>query len=460
MTSLETNRVEGQRLSGPPKLRRNLNEVLWVSFGYGLAALGQIAGVRMLTSRLAPSQYGEVALAVTIGLLVQQVVYSPVANGALRFFSPAMEGHWLGQYFSAVHVLARKTNLAFAGLSLLALGFLSVHLGGRLWPLGAAAFAYAGAFGYTTILNGIQNAGRNRAIVACHGGVAAWLRAGLALGFVLCLGATSANAVWGYAVASMLVLASQWFFFRKLEADLTHRYSTSQPDTKKKPITAMWKYGSPFVAWGVFSWLQSSSDRWVLEVFSSTAAVGRYQALYQVFVQPMIQLSGFAVQLGTPIIFAKAGEGLDKSRLAKVNALTARVVGATLGVTLVFAGLVISGGGGLLGTLVGPQYRSDLWVAPYLVMVGGIYAATQIASIAVMASNDTTKLVLPRVVTTVATIGASAFGAYHYGAPGVIIANVITGTVMLVWILLLSRRIHRSSAHDLAVGLQSAVEPR
>src|SRR5439155_23990103 len=124
--------------------------------------------------------------------------------------------------------------------------------------------------GYSAALDGMQNAARQRVVVAWHDGVTIWLRFLIAVALVAVLGRSSAAAMLGYAVASALVLASQGLFFRS-------KILSFRPDTEYATRDAMlsWErrmqsYAWPYSTWGLFTWLQMNSDRWGLQVFRTT----------------------------------------------------------------------------------------------------------------------------------------------------------------------------------------------
>src|SRR5439155_11689793 len=119
---------------------------------------------------------GELALGMTVAALTQQVVLGPVSGALLRFFAPAAEAGQLNAYLKgARHLLIGATFL------LLGLGTL---LGLALWRNGqvkwlglmTAAFSFSLFSGYNSAMDGVQNAARQRAVVAWHQGLGQWLR--------------------------------------------------------------------------------------------------------------------------------------------------------------------------------------------------------------------------------------------------------------------------------------------
>ena len=84
------------------KLATIKGEIAWVMVGQVSALAGGLVGVRLLTELLDPVVYGELALGVTVAVLVNQTVLGPLGNGALRFYAPAVERNELSGFLKAV----------------------------------------------------------------------------------------------------------------------------------------------------------------------------------------------------------------------------------------------------------------------------------------------------------------------------------------------------------------------
>src|SRR5207247_3252760 len=157
----------------------------------------------------------ELALGMTAASLTQQVVVGPAAGAILRFFAPATEAKQLGDYLKASRrLLAEGTLLLVAiatvsGLALLLFGLV------KWLVLLLGAFLFSLLSGYCSAVDGMQNAARQRAVVAWHQGIGQWLRFSLALAMIAAFGASSNAAMLGYAIASAVVLGSQIVLFRR-----------------------------------------------------------------------------------------------------------------------------------------------------------------------------------------------------------------------------------------------------
>jgi O-antigen/teichoic acid export membrane protein len=197
-----------------PGLGRTAREFIWITLGQAAAALGSIIGVRLLTSFLPPVEYGTLALGLTVVTLAQQTILSPLSGAALRFWAPAQGANDLNAYLAAVGILVKQSAVV-VGIAALGTILTLILLGYSGWAtLCVASFFFALASGYSATLDGMQNAARQRILVAWHEGVAPWLRFLAAIGVIQIAGASGSSAMFGYGAASLMVLVSQYGFLR------------------------------------------------------------------------------------------------------------------------------------------------------------------------------------------------------------------------------------------------------
>ena len=238
--------------------------------------------------------------------------------------------------------------------------------------IATAALVFAILSGYNSILSGIQNAARQRSIVALHQGIESWTRFLVAVALLSWLGATSTVAMVGYATSLILVLGSQYFFFRKIVSK-----NVINADNERIWQEQIWKYSWPFASWGVFTWMQLASDRWALELFATTQEVGLYAVLFQLGYYPMSMATGMAMQFLAPIFYQRAGDASDSRRNANVNNLSWRLTGMALGLTgaVFFAALLFHAQ--IFRILVAKEYATVSHLLPWMLLAGGVFAAGQ-----------------------------------------------------------------------------------
>jgi O-antigen/teichoic acid export membrane protein len=408
-------------------------EGLWILLGQVAAVIGSIAGVRLLTELLDPSTYGELALGMTVATLVGQLILGPLSNGATRFYAPAMEQNDLGGYLKAVRNLLFSATGVIVLLMLFAITGLLVAGQAKWIVLVIASLIFAVLNGYNSILNGVQNAARQRSIVALHQGMSSWARYLIAAGFLLWLGSTSSVAMIGYATAIILVLGSQYLFFRKIIFK-----NVSLTTQEKDWQVQIWNYSWPFAAWGVFSWIQFASDRWALELFTTTRDVGLYAVLYQLGHYPMSLITGMAMQLLAPIFYERAGDATDRQRNANVSSLSWRLAGFILGMICLAFLVALIFHTHIFRIFVAKDYAHVSYLLPWVLLSGGLFAAAQTITLNLMSQMKTQLLIAPKII--IALLGGilNFIGAYWYGIVGIIVAGISTSLFYLFWMVMLS----------------------
>jgi O-antigen/teichoic acid export membrane protein len=308
--------------------------------------------------------------------------------------------------------------------------------------------------GYERALDALQSAARQRAITAWHQAIIRW-------GFlcilpaVWLLGPTSSAATLGYLAATAFVLLSQYAFFR---ARYRLAISVAAGDGSSADwATRIQHYATPFMLFAIFPWLQQSTDRWGLQIFRSAHDIGLYAVLLQLGFQPVVLVSGVFVQLISPIVFEKAGNGLDPIRLREAQKLTFLAVGLFLVMTALGALLAAVFREPVFNLFLAKQYRSVTTLMPWMILAGGFFAAGQVATLVLMSRMSTQMLVVPQIVTGLLGAVLNIAGAAWLGIRGVVFASVSYGSIYLVWMLLLAVPERRSIVAAMWRRFRSAI---
>lgn len=425
MTTIDTSR-----------LRRLTKEGSWIVIGQIAAVAGALVLVRVLTEYLDPAQYGELALGLTVAGLVNQVVMGGITVGIGRFYSIAAEKQDLGGYLRAARWL-----LAYATLAVVVVG--SILIAGLFWlgysqwmGLAAAALMFSVLSSYNSALSGIQNAARQRAIVAFHGGLDAWLKVLLAVGVMLWLGTSSAAVVIGYSCSSLLVTASQLVFLRRT----IPLHQTHTPDHQPWMLQ-MWAYSWPFSTWGIFTWMQQISDRWALHAFGTTAEVGQYAVLFQLGYTPITMVTGIAMSFLGPILYQRIGDATNHARNANVHRLSWQITHLSLMVTLIGFAITFAAHALIFRVLVAAEYRDISYLLPWVMLAGGIFAAGQMLALKLMSEMKSSAMTTAKIVTALMGVLFNVIGAAHAGMHGVVGALVAFSGIYFVWMVMLARRL-------------------
>jgi O-antigen/teichoic acid export membrane protein len=407
---------------------RLMREGVWILLGQMVTVAGSLVLVRVLTEYLSPEQFGELALGLTLANVVNQVVMGGIGGSISRFYSIAAEQADMDGYLNAsIRLLMFATGVSLViGLSICA-GLWSV--GASEWiGLAAAAVTYSILTGYNSSLNGLQNAARQRAIVAFHGGLDAWIKILLALGLMSLLGMSSAVVVVGYACSSLLVILSQLIFLRHtISKQLTH------VGERKQWLRQMWAYSMPFSVWGAFTWAQQVSDRWALEAFSSIEDVGKYAVLFQIGYTPIVLIASLAVNFVGPILYQRSGDGTNRMRNRNVHRLGWKIASISLVLTLFIFSITTFIHEWLLGLLVAAEYRHGSAMLPWLVLAGGLFATGQVLALKLMSELRSAAMTRAKIVTSIIGMVMNLVGCWLAGIQGLVFAMVAFSGLYLLW---------------------------
>jgi O-antigen/teichoic acid export membrane protein len=411
-------------------------EGTWIIVGQVAVVLGSLALVRVLTELLTSAEYGQLALGLTLVTLFSQVVFGGISAGIGRHYAIAAEKRDLHAYLAGSRMLLlRGTVIAVCIGLLVALG--TNYFGHSQWiGIALAATLLAVFGGYNSTLNGIQNAARQRAIVAMHSGLDAWLKIGLAVGLLLWLGTSSVAVILGFAASAFLVTLSQLLFLRRTIKPLPP--SSPAPKAGDWP-SKIWIYSWPFSTWGVFTWMQQVSDRWALGLFGTTQEVGFYAVVFQLGYTPIALLLGLSITFLAPILFHRAGDATSAERNQNVHLIIWRItITALIGTGLaVLATSVLHEW--LFMLLVAPEFRWVSYLLPWIILAGGIFAAGQMLSLKLMSEMKARELLAPKIATAIVGIGLNVAGAAVAGVDGVVTAMVVFSVIYLAWMILLAR---------------------
>ncbi len=419
------------------RFRRLSKEGFWIVLGQAMAAVGSLVGVRILTGFLNPAAYGQLALGMTIATLISQTILGPLANGVTRFYAPAVERGDLGGYLKA----ARRLLIWAIGVIIFIIPFAIVGLllaGQAKWiNIVIGAFFFSVLSGSNSIFTGIQNAARQRSIVAFHQGLQPWMQYLVAAGLLVWLGSTSTIAMIGYALAILLMNGSQYLFFRKVISSRVIG-EIKEKEWHEKILNYSW----PFATWGVFTWAQLASDRWALGWFSTMQELGLYAVLYQMGYYPISMATGMAVQLLAPIYYQRAGDASDSRRNANVSSFSWRLTVLFLGVTSIAFLAALLFHEQIYEVFVAKQFRTVSFLLPWMMLASGVFAAGQTIALNLMSQMKTHKMMVSKITTSLLGVAFNVAGAYRYGIKGVVFANILFSLVYFLWMVVLSKKDH------------------
>ncbi|WP_187292320.1 lipopolysaccharide biosynthesis protein [Candidatus Symbiobacter mobilis] len=405
----------------------------WIVAGQIASVVGSFVLLRVLTEYIDPAQYGQLALGLTVAGLINQVVMGGVIAGISRYYPIACEKSDLYGYFQASVQI-----MAYATLAVATLG--TILLAGLYWfdhvqwiGLASAALIFSVFSAYNAALSSIQNAARQRAIVAFHSSLDSWLKIVLAVAAIRWIGSSSTAVVIGYTVSALLVSSSQFLFLNKLVHSEVQMKNTADNWRKQ-----MWLYSLPISTWGIFTWAQQASDRWALQRCASTDLVGQYAVVFQLGYTPIMLATGLATTLLGPVLFQKSGDATNQQRIANVQSLSWRLVYLCLGLTLLAFLFAMGTHRWIFSLLVAPVYRSVSYLLPWMLLAGGLFSAGQLLGLKLLCDLKPHAMIWPKIFTAILGVALNILGANIAGLPGVVIAAILFSSIYFLWMCILN----------------------
>jgi O-antigen/teichoic acid export membrane protein len=420
------------------RIKRLSKEGFWFGAGQIASIVGSLFLVRILTEHLDPDQYGQLSLGLTIAGLVNTVVMGGITNGISRFYPIAVEKQDLyGYMYATRRLLLYATAVAVLINLLLIIALLWLGYS-QLLALAALVFVFSLFSAYNAAVSAIQNAARQRSIVAFHVGLDAWLKIGLVLLVIYWFGNSSTSVVIGYTFSSFLIILSQIVFLRR-----TMLAQKQQSRTDYQWIKQMFSYSLPFATWGIFVWAQQSAARWALEVFTTTETVGLYFVLFQLGYAPIQILTSTGLAFLIPIIFARSGDGSSAIGKDNVRVLIKKIAFLGLWLTTIAVLLAAILHSYIFRLLVNDSFFSVSSFLPWVVLAGGIFSVAQLYASKAMALLKTKKIISAMIGSSIIGIAAAMVGTYYFSLIGAVFSMVIHSISYLIWIVIAARALDK-----------------
>jgi O-antigen/teichoic acid export membrane protein len=411
------------------QIKRFAKEVGWILVGQISVVAGSMYMVSLLTEYLDPAEYGQLALALTLGTLIGQVAFSGAMPGILRYYTLAVERNEVHGYFSATIRMMAYGSIVALGLCTVVLLGLTSFGKSEILGLTGLTILLSILMIYNTTLSMIQNAARQRGVVAFHSSLDAWLKIFFVAILLTWVSSSAQIVVVGYLASLLLVLGSQAIFFQQLiPSQATNAEETCQWKAQ------IWQYSKPFVYFNAFTWMQASSDRWALDTFSTSHEVGLYAVLIQLGYTPIGMVTGLLTTFIGPIMFQNSGDARELDRNLNVHKKAWQLTALTLIFTLLACLVAYLFHEWIFRLLVSAQYRTISYLLPLMVLAGGFFSAGQVLGLKLMSDIKTSALILPKIVTSLMGVLLSFVGAYIAGLNGVVYAIVTFSVLQFFWL--------------------------
>ena len=363
--------------------RSFLSDGMWLSVLQTLAALGQLAGIRLLTGILPPSVFGQFSLLIGIVALISAAIANPTMQAMLRYYPEyALQGQG-----ALVKMVGTRQLVKL-----------------MLWtlPLGIVGIVTSLAYGWSNVTEiffliglivveivrmqsvALLNANSAHRLYGIWAVTEAWGRPLLAWALMTFMGIHLAFILASYLLASL----GTWIVMR--------RYIPSQkkgavPLAQKSILTArFWHYTLPLLPLGLLGWVSGMADRFMIGVLLSPADVGLYVAIYGLASRPMLMFGSIIENLIRPLYQSAVSENDTSSAKIHLYQWMAFII---LGSSIALV-LALTCHHWLAEMMLGKNYRNASNLLPWLVAGYGLLILSHVANRICYAHGATRRIFL------------------------------------------------------------------
>jgi len=385
---------------------------MWLSVLQTLAALGQLAGIRLLTGILPPSVFGQFSLLMGIVALISAAIANPTMQAMLRYYPEyALQGQ--GELVKMVGT-SQLIKLMFWVL-----------------PLGIVGIVASLVYGWSNVIEilfliglifveivrmqsvALLNANSAHRLYGIWALTEAWVRPLLAWALMKIMGIHLVFILASYLLASLCT----WIVMRRF---IPNQKNEPVPLVQKSILTTrFWHYTLPLLPLGLLGWVSGMADRFMIGALLSPADVGFYVAIYGLASRPMLMFGSIIENLIRPAYQSAVSQADTNS--AKTY-LYRWILFVVLG-SLIALVLALTCHHWLACMMLGENYRQASNLLPWLVAGYALLVLSHVANRICYAHEATRRIFL------IETSGA--FLAVALGLP-LIKWNGLTGAAQAV----------------------------
>lgn len=420
-------------------IRRFAGEVSWVILSQAIIVIGTLISLKAFSTLLGIAEFGYYAIAAAVAAAVQ-LLFNPVSNALLRFYSMAMETSDEGRYLPALAWLRNRA------LVLSAIAVALVIIGGFLLssPSDTTIWVLAVLLGITT---GLQNwyqtvllAMRSRRAIALYNFASYVVRPALAALLILWWGPTATNVLIGMILCQLAVLVAQAVQTTRALQGRHNQESAPQDHNPTDLVGRMIHYSSYFWLNALLAALSLQSDRWIVGVLGTPHDIGIYASMIMIATFPVTLIESLANQFLVPVIFERVGRGnADQVQSGRrILGILLTVMSAMMLVTLTVSALWSEQ---IITLMTDAAFATNSYLLPMLVLGLSLERLGQTLNIQGFIALQTWPYMLARLAHGVTLVGLGLLLTTRIGIDGIAYAHIAAGLLYVSLVLFTNLRL-------------------
>lgn len=381
---------------------------------------------------MSEAEFGLLSLYNISSTFPSTLFFGPLGQGILRIFSIAQEKNEFGA-FRQDYATLFKTGVILTLLTGLLGALTCWFFGQEHWAIAMIIMALLNIFNaYNSIAYGLQNIQRKRMTALGLETGDRVLQQFIALSLLLWVSKDPLIIIGGYLIGAVMFSAINYFFVSPTLFTSVDAVGVKSRTYRRLLLDYSW----PFFIFGALQWIQSSSDRWTLELLRSTELVGQYAVINQIGFQSLTLFFGSIGYFLFPILFNKAGSLKRHNQFNDANRLNNYFLAFNLGITICIALLFWPFGEWVIRFLSSEKYVKIAWMLPFMAISGGLFNFCQNYANRFLISMQTKLLMYSRVSTSILSVFINLMAVYTFGLVGLVFSTIITQVIGLMFLMI------------------------
>jgi O-antigen/teichoic acid export membrane protein len=406
-------------------------EAIWVLVGQAGTAIAALAGIKLLTHVLDPSEFGRLALANTLVSLLGINLFGPLGQGLMRFWSISKDRGNLDAFYIVSNRLFKYASL-IALLTTTIFSFILSKITSLDWALLVTLSLAVGTItGLTNLRISIFTATRQRQRTAILNISNTFLKP-LAATFLVVLIIPNANmAIVGYLLAGLFVLLiTNRLYSQAASVTFPHHLRSG---TRAHLFRGLGKeilsYSLPFFVWGAFGWIHMSCDRWSLQTFHGPGVVGPFAVVSLLAMYPLNFGSAFLDTLFSPIAFQRAGDLMDNNAIDSANRMLLIMTGIYVLGALVLIGFFAFFHRPVILFISSQRFVRFSHLLPGLTAAWAFFFLGQLSTQFGLLLNKPQIYIIPKLSASLVAAATTFYFSFKIGPSGIVWGLAIAGLI-------------------------------
>lgn len=400
-------------------------------------------GLIKVISKIGPVEFGKYALVLSIAPLVNSAIYIPIDQFCQRYYYTYLHENKGTFFLNGILAILRNIGLCVLSLCIAALAIsryvFSLSLESLHFLLISCfyIFVFTSGIPFLSLLNTMRL--RSRVALFAVGEKLAQLMALIGICFFVNLDAQMVLLIFAGLGAFFLF----WKIKMVKDRMLTDQESEQncEKNNSRELICQLTSFGLPILVFGLLAWLQTYSERWVIQFTLDLSLVGIYTFMVMIVnTSLMVIFSSFGQFVG-PITWEKFSDLRDLAKITVGLKFIRFQVWFVSFVTGFFVIVFFFIGDWVTKVLGGISFSANSRLLPLITLGIGLFFIGQTLNSIGFGLNRMPQYTLAKVLGAIGSVFFYWLGACWGGLVGVVWASVVANSIYVTLTLATNRRI-------------------